>query len=109
MLDLPNDSGGRIGGWTVVDSVYVTQDNQCLRIHHGSDQPGKFVIVREHKLADRNRIILIDDGDDAVFEHHRHAVLLIQIMAAGTEVLFGSQHLTYCNAVFTEKFVVAVY
>jgi len=30
-------------------------------------------------------------------------------MAAGTEVLFGSQYLTYRNAVFTEKLIVAVY
>lgn len=102
VLYLTDDFRCRVGRRAVVDAVDVAEDNQDLRIHHGSYQSGELVIIGEHQFADGNGIVLVDNGNHSVFQHYGHAVFLVEIVAAGSEVLFHGEHLPHRDAVFTE-------
>ena len=49
MLYLTDDFRCRVGRRAVVDAVDIAEDNQDLRIHHGSYQSGELVIIGEHQ------------------------------------------------------------
>ena len=108
MTNLTDNRRVGVGGRTIIDAVNIAEDDENLRIHHGCDEPRQFIVVREHQFADRNRIVFIDDRDDVIFEHHRHTVLLVQIVAACPEILFGRKHLPDGNAMLAEELVIAV-
>ena len=95
-------SEDRAAARSLVDAVDVAEDNQDLRIHHGSYQSGELVIIGEHQFANGNGIVLVDNGNHSVFQHYGHAVFLVEIVAAGSEVLFHGEHLPHRDAVFTE-------
>ena len=86
----------------VIDAVYVAQDNQGLHIHHGGYQSGEFVVIGEHQFADGDCVVLVDNGNYSVFQHDGHAVLLVEVVAAGTEILFHGEYLPYGDAMLAE-------
>ena len=102
MLYLTDDFRCRVGRRAVVDAVDIAEDNQDLRIHHGSYQSGELVIIGEHQFADGNGIVLVDNGNYSVFQHDGHAVLLVEVVAAGTEILFHGEYLPYGDAMLAE-------
>ena len=106
--DLPQYARCGVCRVAVVDAVDVAEDNQRLDVHHRGDQARQLVVVGEHQFRQRDRVVLVDDRDHAVFEHHRHAVLLVQVVAPRRKVLFGRQHLSAGDAVFAEQLVVVV-
>ena len=76
-----------------LDAIAVTDHNstlQCPEILALGEERGLMVFAGAEVTTREEAHCVALFG----FEHHRHAVLLIQIMAAGTEVLFGSQYLT---------------
>ena len=107
-LHLADNLRARRARRTVIDAVHVAQDDQCLHVHHRGDKPGKFVVVREHQLRDADRVVLVHDGNHPVFEHHHHAVALVQVVAARPEVLLHGKHLSHGQMVLAEQLIVAV-
>ncbi|CDB12025.1 unknown [Bacteroides sp. CAG:633] len=97
-----------VGRRPVVDAVYVAQYDEGLCVHHGGDKSAEFVVVGEHKFADGDGIVLVDDGDDTVLKHDGHAAFLVQVVAACAEALFHGEHLAYGYLVFAEELVIAV-
>ena len=98
----------RVGGRAVVDAVDVAQDDERLYLHHRGYLAGQFVVVGEHQFAERDGVVLVDDGDDAVLQHHPHAVLLRQVVAARGEVFLDREHLSHGDAMLAEELKVAV-
>lgn len=107
-LDRSDDGRSGIGRIAVIYSVYIAQNDQGLGIHHRRDQARKLVVVGEHQLGYRDRIVLVDDRNHAVIKHDRHAVLLIQVMAPGRKALFGRQHLAAEDAAVAHQLVIAI-
>ncbi len=95
-------------GDTVVDAVDVAQDDERLGVHHRRHEAREFVVVGEHQFGDRDRVVLVDDRDDARREHRLHAVALVEVLAPRGEALLGGEHLPADDAVFVEEVVVAV-
>ena len=87
-------------------AIHIAQDDERVGIHHRSDESGEFVIVGEHQLRYAHRVVLVDNGNDTVFEHYRHASTLVEVFAAGGETLLHGEHLPHVQVVFTEKIVV---
>ena len=91
-----------------VDAVDVAQDDERVDIHHRGDESGEFVVVRKHQFGDRNRVVLVHDGQHAAAEHHVHAGTLVQVVAARGKALFRGEHLAHGNAMFAEELTVQV-
>ena len=91
---------------TVVDTVDIGEQYEGIRIHHLGDQTTELIVIREHQLCDAYRIVLIDDGQHIVFQHHLHAGTLVLILFTRLEVLLHRQHLTYMDAELAEQVVV---
>ncbi len=96
-------------GRTVVDAVYVGENDELVGIEHGSDESGQLVVVGEHKFGDGDSVILVDDRNDAVVEHHAHAGTLVEVFAACGEALLHGEHLTDVQSVLAKEVVVVVY
>ena len=97
-----------IGGVARVDAVNVAEQDEQVGRHHGGDEAREFVVVGEHQFGDRDGVVLVDDGHHAFLQHHLHTVLLIEVMPARAERLFGGEHLSAGDAVVAEEFVVFV-
>ncbi len=102
------DSCARFGRVAVVYTVYIRQYDERLSIHHRCHQPRQLVVVGKHKLCYAHGVVLVDDGQHAVFEHHVHACALVEILQSGREALLHGEYLPYVNAVFAEEVVVKV-
>lgn len=103
-----NDTTAGIVGISVIYPVDVAEDYQGFGSHHGSDHAREFIVVGEHQFRYRYSVVLVDDGYDAVFEHDFHAMLLVEIVAAGGEIFFHREDLSAGDTVFPEQFVVSV-
>jgi hypothetical protein len=106
--DAADDLRGGVRRRTVVDAVDIAQDDERLGSHHRRHETRKFVVVGEHQLRDRDRVVLVDDRDDARREHRLHAVALVEVLPPRGEALLGGEHLPAGDAVFVEEVVVAV-
>lgn len=95
-------------GFPVVDAVDVAENDEGFGSHHGGNHAREFIVVGEHQFGYRHRVVFVDNGYHTVFEHHLHAVFLVEIVAACGKTLFHGEHLAAGNAVFAEEFVVAV-
>ena len=92
----------------VEDPVDIGQNQQRRGIHHRGDKPRKFVVIGEHQLGNRYRVILVDDRQYVVCQHRLHAVALVEILAAGRKALFGCQDLPADDSPFVEEVVISV-
>ena len=88
------------------DAVDVRQENQRVGFHHLCDEAGEFIVIGEHQLSDTHSVVLIDDRQYVVLQHHRHTGLLIPVLLTWSEVLLHRQNLTYMDAELTEQVVV---
>ena len=107
-VDLADNRGGRIGRVAVIYAVDIAKDNQSIHSHHGGDQSGKLVIVREHQFCNRYRVVFVHDGNHFIFEHYLHTMFLVEVMRAAAKVLFRGEHLATGHAMFAEQFVIPV-
>ena len=96
----------RVVGMSIVDTVDIGEQHEGVGIHHLGDQTTELIVIREHQLCDAYRIVLIDDGQHVVFQHHLHAGTLVLILFARLKILLHRQHLTYMDAELTEQVVV---
>ena len=89
-----------------VDAVDVAEQYQCVGLHHLCYQSRQLVVVGEHQLGHADGVVLVDDGQHTVLQHHAHAGLLVAVLLAGLEVLLHGEHLTHVDVVFAEEVVV---
>ena len=78
-------------------------------MHHTGHKSGELIVVGEHQFGDRHRVVLVDNRNDIVLNHHADARLLVLVLAFGDEVLFHRQHLTNVDAIFAEERIVEVH
>ena len=90
----------------VVDAVDIAQQDECVGLHHLSDEAAQLVVICEHQLSDADGVVLVDDGDDTIFQHHPHAGLLIAVLLTRLEVLLHGQYLSDMDMVLTEQVVI---
>ena len=93
----------------IIDARDVAEQDEAVGPHHLRDEPGEFVVVREHQLGDAHGIILIHDGDHAVREHHLHAGALVLALPLGFEIELGGEDLAHRQAVVPEEPVIEVH
>ena len=95
-LNMDGKRAADISNWLAVQSV----------MHHLSDESAQFVVIGEHKLGDTYSVVLIDDGEYAVFEHHVHTCPLVVVLFARLEVFLHGENLTHMDVVLAEEVVV---
>ena len=94
---------------TVVNAVNVREQNERVGFHHLGDKAREFVIIGEHQLGDRYRVIFVDNRQYIILQHDFHAGLLVPVLLARLKVLLHSQHLTDVDAELTEQIIVESY
>ena len=92
----------------VVDAVDVAEYDERVAVEHGGHESRQLVVVGEHQFGHADGIVLVDNGYDAVAQHHHHAVALVEIVAARGEALLHGEHLTDVDTPVAEQVVVAV-
>ena len=103
---LTNHLAARLGGIAVVEAIDAREQDKHFGAHHSGNKAGEFVVVREHQLLDANGVVLVDNGQDAVFQHHLHAGALVLVRALALEVLLCREHLPDVYVVFAKEVVV---
>ena len=94
-------------GVTVVDTNHIGKDDKRVGSHHRGKKSSQFVVVGKHQFGNTYGIVFVDNGYHAVFEHHADAVALVEVVAAGLEILLGGEHLPADDSPCVEEFVVA--
>ena len=109
LLHLSDDPGTGSRRRAVINTVDIAQDNQRLHVHHGSNHARKLIIVGKHQFRHRNGIIFVYNRNDSVFQHHHHAVALVEIMTTRGKTLLCGEHLPHGNVILTKEFIITVY
>ena len=91
---------------TVVDTIYVWKQDKRVGFHHLGYQSRQLVVIGKHQLGHWYGIVLVDDGQHVILEHHRHTGTLVTILLTWFKILFHGQHLTYMDMELTEQVVV---
>ncbi len=99
----------RIGRIAAVYAVYIAENHKGVGVRHRGHKPRQLVVVCEHQLAHAHSVVLIHHRHYPAAQHHLHAVLLVEVMAAGCKVLFSGQHLPAHHPMVAEQFEIAVY
>ena len=92
------------------DGHHLLRRRSLSGLEGGSGVRGRqLIVIGKHQLGDAHGIVLVDDREHVVFQHHLHAGLLILVLLLGTEILLHGQYLTYLDLVFAEKVVIETY
>ena len=108
MCDVGNHFRLREVGVAVVHAINIAQYHQCLALHHGGNQSGKFIIVGKHEFGNRNGIVFVHNRNHPVSQHGVHAMALIEVVVASGKTLFHGEHLPASEGAVAEKIVVAI-
>ena len=77
----------------VVDAVDVGQQHQHVGAHQMRDERGEPVVVAEADLVGGDRVVLVDDRDDAERQQPVERALRVAVVRAAYDVVGGQQHL----------------
>ena len=102
------DFAAWLRGIAVVEAIDTSQQDKRLCPYHLGDEAREFVVVREHQFLDADRVVLVDDGQHAVLQHHLHAGFLVLAGALAQEVILGGQHLADVYVVLAEEVVIEI-
>ena len=90
----------------VIDAINIGEQDERVGLHHLGNEAGEFVVIRKHQLSDGNSVVLVDDRQDIVLQHHCHAGSLVTVLFARFEVLLHGKHLPDVDAELAEQIVV---
>ena len=88
------------------DTIDIREQDQRLRIHHLRDESRQFIVIGKHQFGDAHRVVLIDDRQHIVFEHHLHTCLLVLVLFSRFKVFLHGQHLSDMDIKFPKEVVI---
>ena len=88
------------------EAVDGRQDDEQVGRKQRGDEGGELVVVAELDLGEGDRVVLVDDGDDAVGQQRDEGVAGVQMPVVVLEVVVREQHLGDGQLVFREELFV---
>ena len=98
-------------GVLLIKAFHVGKDDHQGNAEQIRDVGREAVVVseRNRQFVDRDRIVLVHDRDDAVFEHRAKRVADVEIAGAVLEIVGGEEHLGGDESARGERFLVALH
>ena len=89
--DSARSHGARLCG---VQRVDVREQHERVRVDDGRDERREAVVVAKADLVGRDRVVLVDDGQDAELEQAGERSLRVSVVDTADEVVAGQPLLT---------------
>ncbi|EON24810.1 phosphoglucomutase/phosphomannomutase [Nocardioides sp. CF8] len=93
---------------SVVEAVDVGEQDQQVGVHEVRDQRGQPVVVTEADLGGGDRVVLVDDRQDAELEQLGERLVGVAVVGAPDDVVHREEHLPGDEVVAGELLLVAV-